>query len=102
MLLVGIVIDGRGVDPVLVIDPLAATETMQADHDFPRAERTLDCAVCDHERIVAEPDESATCPNCRTTYSLVIREGFALVEADGWATRLTLDVPDEFVSASLK
>ena len=86
-------------DPVLIDDSTVATETMQADHDLPRTERTLDCAVCDHERIRPRRDENATCPNCRTSYSLVVREGFVLVETDGWTTRLALDVPEEFASA---
>lgn len=70
---------------------------MHADHDSPRTERTLDCAVCDHERIVLERDESAICPNCRTSYSLVVHDGVVLVETDGWAASLALDVPDELV-----
>ena len=73
---------------------------MQADHDLSRTERTLDCAVCDHERILLERDEGATCPNCRTSYSLVVREGFVLVETDGWATRLAHEIPEELISAA--
>lgn len=71
----------------------AATVTMQADRNIRSDEPTFDCPICDHQRVVRGPDGTATCPNCRESYSLVVREGFVLMETDGWATRLAL-APD--------
>jgi len=58
----------------------------------------LDCAACGHDQIVVETDGRATCPNCHRSYSLVVHEEFALMERDGWATRIALDAPEELAS----
>lgn len=54
----------------------------------------LDCAACGHDRVVVAPDGDVECPNCNHTYSLVVRDGFTLLESDGWIARVTfgLDV----------
>ena len=51
----------------------------------------LDCAVCGHERVVVRAERTAECPNCGESYALVVRDGFALMESDGWIARVTFD-----------
>lgn len=57
----------------------------------------LDCAACGHDRIVVTSERDVECPSCRHTYSLVVRDGFTLLESDGWIARVTFglgtDVP---------
>ena len=51
----------------------------------------LDCAVCGHDGVVAIGERSVECPNCEESYSLVLRDGFALLESDGWIARVAFD-----------
>ena len=71
------------------------TATMHTEHDFRFESGDLGCVACGHEQLVVEPDSTVICPNCAETYALVVREGFALIERGGWATRVTFDVPEE-------
>ena len=72
---------------------------MQTDH-HPRVESSeFDCAVCGHERIVLSNERTAECPNCEESFSLVLREEFALVEWDGWIARVAVDLVEELPGA---
>ena len=55
----------------------------------------LDCAVCGNEAVVVCADCTVECPNCNESYSLVVHEGFTLLERDGWITRVAFDILDE-------
>ena len=68
---------------------------MHAENDIRFDETELSCAVCDHDHVVVDPDGSVTCPACHESYSLVVHEKFTLLETDGWATRISFEIPDE-------
>lgn len=70
---------------------------MHANDDYQHGTSDLDCIVCGHERLTDGVSDTVTCPNCQETYTLVVREGFVLVETDGWTTQVTFDVPGEAV-----
>lgn len=58
----------------------------------------LDCAACGHEHVVVETTDTATCPNCQRSYLLVVREEFALMEWNGWVTRIALDAFEDLAT----
>lgn len=71
---------------------------MEPEH-HPRVEASgLDCAVCGHERVDVIGERTAECPDCNESYSLVVREEFALMERDGWIARVTVDLVEELPS----
>ena len=51
----------------------------------------LDCANCGNERVVRRAERTAECPDCGESYALVLRDGFALMESDGWIARVSVD-----------
>ena len=55
----------------------------------------LDCAVCGNDGVVVTADRTVECPDCDESYALVVREGFALLESNGWITRVTFDPLEE-------
>lgn len=55
----------------------------------------LDCAVCGHDHVVVLAERTAECPHCGETYALVVRDGFALMESNGWTTRVLCDHVDD-------
>ena len=55
----------------------------------------LECVACGHAGVSADGDGDAVCPGCGETYSLVVGDGFALLEAGGWTAHVTLDVPEK-------
>ena len=59
----------------------------------------LDCAVCGHEQVVVNGERTAECPSCDESYDLVVRDGFALMEWDGWITRVAVDLIEELPGA---
>lgn len=64
---------------------------MQTEHDHEHLMTEFDCATCGHEQIVARADRPVPCPDCDETYSLVLRDGFALVKTNGWTIRVAID-----------
>lgn len=71
---------------------------MLSEHDAHRTDHDLNCVNCGHDWIVTERGGTVTCPNCQMSYSLVVRDEFALVETGGWIADVTFDVPEELRS----
>ncbi|HKJ59200.1 MAG TPA: hypothetical protein VKA37_08225 [Halobacteriales archaeon] len=72
---------------------------MVSEHNHPVEACGLDCAVCGNEEVVVCAEGTVECPNCSESYSLVVHEGFTLLEWDGWITRVTFDLLDELPGA---
>lgn len=64
---------------------------MQTEHDHEQVMTEFDCAVCGYEQIAVRSDSPVPCPDCEESYSLVLRDGFALVETNGWIIGVTID-----------
>lgn len=58
----------------------------------------LDCAACGNAHVVVETTDTATCLNCKRSYLLVVREEFALMERNGWVTRIALDAFEDLAT----
>ena len=51
------------------------------------------CPQCESRWTCDDPADP-TCPDCETSFSVRVRDGFALVERRGWAVAVSLATPD--------
>lgn len=58
----------------------------------------LECAACGHEDVLVKTTDTAICPNCQRSYLLIVREEFALMEWNGWVTRIAIDAFEDIAT----
>lgn len=71
---------------------------MRDENDYEFETTELDCPACGYDHVLAGPNRTAVCPKCDETYSLIRHDGFAMIEMDGWITRVAVDRADEPIS----
>lgn len=57
------------------------------------------CPVCGHDGRFRPSESRVTCAGCDATYAARVADGFALLENDGWAVTVSLEVPGDPVDA---
>lgn len=66
---------------------------MQTNHEHRQQANVFECAVCGNGAVVLDPGSTVPCPDCGRSHVLHVRDGFAMVETDGWTTRVTMGAP---------